>query len=132
MTGRWISKGALRPVRPGRVVAHAEGNDGTVRNGIVPTRREAILGDDAFVARFEPYRAGASREVPRREGRRALEAIFRGAVTRAARDAAIVTAFLERYALAEIARYLEVHPSTVSKVVSVHGARARKTHGFKT
>lgn len=95
-------------------------------------RRDAILGDDVFVARFQPYRAGASREVPRREGRRDLEAIFRGAVTRAARNAAIVTAWRERYALAEIARYLEVHPSTVCKVVSRQGARARKTHGFQT
>jgi putative transposase len=40
-------------------------------------RRDAILGDDAYVARFQPYRADASREVPRRECRRALEAIFR-------------------------------------------------------
>jgi REP element-mobilizing transposase RayT len=80
--------------------------------------RDAILGDDAFVARFQPCRAQASREVPRREGRRTLEAIFRGAVTRTGRNAAIVTASLERYPLAEIARFLQVHPSTVSKVVS--------------
>lgn len=86
--------------------------------------RDAILGDDAFVARFQSYRVDASREVPRRERRRDLESIFRGAVTRAARNAAIVAAFRERYALAEIARYVEVHPSTVSKVVSVHGARS--------
>lgn len=86
--------------------------------------RDAILGDDTFVARFQPYRTSASREVPRRDGRRALEAIFGGAVTRAARNAAVVAAFRERYALAEIARYLEVHSSTVSKIVAVHGARA--------
>ncbi|HEX5107750.1 MAG TPA: transposase [Vicinamibacterales bacterium] len=95
-------------------------------------QRSAILGDDAFVARFEPYRQRASREIPRREGRRPLDAIFRGAITRAARNAAMVTAVDERYALAEIARYLEIHPSTVSKIVSEQGARAWKNHRFKT
>ena len=49
--------------------------------------------DDEFVARFQPYRTAASREVPRRDGRRPLAAIFDGAVTRAARNAAIVSAF---------------------------------------
>jgi REP element-mobilizing transposase RayT len=86
--------------------------------------RNAILGDDEFVARFQPHRARASREVPRRDGRRALDAIFRDAVTRAARNAAILTAFRERYPLAEIARFLDLHSSTISKVVSAHGARA--------
>jgi len=94
--------------------------------------RTAILGDDAFVARFQPYCAHASREVPRREGRRTLDAIFHRAVTRVARNTAIVTAFRERYALAEIARYLEVHPSTISKIVSAQGAGAWRRDGFKT
>ena len=92
----------------------------------------AILGDDAFVARLQPYRARSSREVPAHEGRRTLDAIFRGAVTRAARDAAIVTAARERHALSEIARHLELHPSTVSKVVSANGVRSWKNYGFKT
>jgi hypothetical protein len=85
--------------------------------------RDTILGDDAFVVRFQPYRERASREVVRREGRRQLDAIFQGAVTRASRNAAIVTAAREGYALAEIARYLQVHRSTVSKVVAAHGVR---------
>jgi putative transposase len=86
--------------------------------------RSAILGDDEFVERFQPHRARASREVPRQEGRRDLPAIFHGAITRAARNAAIVTAFQERHPVADIARYLELNPSTVSKVVSANGARA--------
>ena len=94
--------------------------------------RSAILGDEAFVARFRPHRRRVSREIPQREGRRALEAIFRGAITRTARNAAMVTALGERYALAEIARFLEIHPSTVSKIVSEQGARAWKNHRFKT
>lgn len=79
--------------------------------------RATILGDDAFIARFQPYRARAAREVTRGEGRRTLEAIFAGAVTRALRDVAIMTAFHERHSLADIARYLEIHRSTVAKVV---------------
>ena len=78
---------------------------------------DAILGDDAFVARFRAHRARASREVPRRQGRLSLDAIFQGAVTRAGRNAAIVTAFGERYAIAEIARYLDLARPTVSKLL---------------
>ena len=84
----------------------------------VQLSRTAILGDDDFAARFHAYRARAGREIPRRDGRPALPAIFHGAVTRAARNAAIITAVRERYPLAEIARFLELAPSTVSKVVS--------------
>jgi REP element-mobilizing transposase RayT len=82
--------------------------------------REAVLGDEKFVARFQPYRMRASREVPRRAARRALKTIFRGAVTRTARITGVIAAFRERYPLAEIARYLDVHPSTISKIVSAH------------
>jgi putative transposase len=94
--------------------------------------RDRILGDDAFVSRFQPYRAASSREVPRREGRRTLDAIFSGAVTRAARDGAIVAAVREGYPLTEIARYVALHVSTVSRIVSPPGARACKTPGYKT
>lgn len=86
--------------------------------------RDAILGDDDFIARVQVLRAATNREVPRREGRRPLSALFAGAVTRDARNAAVLTAFRERYTLADIARYLDVHPSTVSKVVSASGARS--------
>jgi putative transposase len=78
----------------------------------------AILGDDAFVARFQSFRRQVSREVPRREGRPTLDAIFRKAITRIARDHAIRTAHSERFAVTEIARYLNLHRSTVSKIVA--------------
>ena len=81
-----------------------------------PLPAEAIIGDDAFVARFRAHRAHVSREVPRRQGRLSLEAIFQGAVTRASRNAAIATAVGERYAIAEIARYLGLTRPTVSKL----------------
>jgi REP element-mobilizing transposase RayT len=78
---------------------------------------DAILGDDAFVARFREHRARASREVPRRRlGRPGLDAIFQGAATRSLRNAAIATALEERYAIAEIARYLGLARPTVSKL----------------
>jgi REP element-mobilizing transposase RayT len=96
--------------------------------GVNPKRacisRDAVLGDERFVARFQPYKAQASREVPRREARRALAVIFRGAITRAARDAAIVAAYRERHPLADIARFLDLHPSSISKIVSRTRARS--------
>jgi len=92
----------------------------------VPLSREVILGDDEFVSRFRPYRERAGREIPRATGHRALTAIFDGAVTRARRDAAVMTAVRERYTIADIARFLEVHPSTVSKIVATWGQTVKK------
>jgi hypothetical protein len=86
--------------------------------------RMKVFEDDVGVA--------SSREVPRREGRRTLDAISSGAVTRAARDGAIVAAVREGYPLTEIARYVALHVSTVSRIVSPPGARACKTPGYKT
>jgi hypothetical protein len=86
--------------------------------------RDAILGDDGFVARFRPYRERAGPEIPRATGRRALTAIFQGAVSRTARNAAVIIAVRERHTLADIARFLEVHPSTVSKIVAGTGVRS--------
>jgi REP element-mobilizing transposase RayT len=83
-----------------------------------PLPSAAILGDDEFVTRLAGFRSRASREVPRREGRPTLDAIFRDAITRTARDRAILAAYRERFALAEIARYVELHPSTVSRIVA--------------
>ena len=89
--------------------------------------RASVIGDDAFIASLQRYRTRAGREVPRHDARRSLEAIFRGAVTRAARNAAVITAFRERFAVAEIARHLEVHPSTVSKIVRGQVPEREKT-----
>jgi putative transposase len=89
--------------------------------------RKAILGDDTFVAQFRPFRERAGREIPRSDGRRSLDAIFHGAASRRARNAAVIMAVGERYALADIARFLEVHPSTVSKIVAeVRGQSVKK------
>jgi REP element-mobilizing transposase RayT len=89
---------------------------------------DAILGDEAFVARFQAVRTRASRDVPRSQGLPTLDALFRGAVTRTARNAAVIAAFRERYFLADIARYLDVHPSTVSKIVSAQRVSDDEKH----
>lgn len=84
---------------------------------------DTILGDDWFVVQFQPHRDRASREVPGHDARPALESFLRGAVTRTARNAAVREAYRARYAIADIARHLELHRSTVSKIVS--GADSR-------
>jgi hypothetical protein len=104
---------------PRRFLQLVHGDDGPTE----PLSRDTILGDDSFVARFRRFRRRAGPEIPRFDGRRSLPAIFEGAVTRTARDEAVMIAVRERYALAEIARFLEVHPSTVSKIVNLPAAR---------
>jgi DNA-directed RNA polymerase specialized sigma24 family protein len=86
--------------------------------------RSPVIGDDEFVARFKAWAARANREVPRREReleRRSLDALFAGAVTREARNACMAGAYRQGYPMAQIARYLGVHYSTVSKAIA--GAR---------
>jgi len=80
---------------------------------------DPVVGDLEFVDRFKMWRARASREVPRRERQHpvALETLFAGAFTRATRNAQAARAHALGYRLAEIARHLDVHPTTVSKMV---------------
>jgi REP element-mobilizing transposase RayT len=94
--------------------------------------RTTIVGDDEFIARIAAFRAirgPVSREVPRREGRRPLDIIFRGAVTREARNEAIAAALRDRWLVADVARYLGLHPTTVSKAASVAEALAAVNAG---
>jgi REP-associated tyrosine transposase len=105
------------PVAFRQFVQGVEGED-------VRLSRDAILGDDGFVARWRPYRERAGPEIPRATGRRALPAIFQGTVNRTTRNAAVMVAVRERYTLADIARFLDVHPSTVSKIVAGNGVRS--------
>jgi REP element-mobilizing transposase RayT len=82
--------------------------------------RLPVIGDPAFVERFEEFRQRASREVPRRERqvRPALDTMFAGALTRAERNASAERAHTVGYPIATIARYLGLHPSTVSKMIA--------------
>jgi len=80
-----------------------------------------VLGSEAFLQQFSEWREEASREVPQRERRVSppLETVFQGAATRATRDRRVIEAFASGYSMAAIARFLEVHPSTVSRILEV-------------
>jgi REP element-mobilizing transposase RayT len=94
-----------------------------------------ILGDPEFVDRFKTWRDRASCEVPLRERRvrPALETLFAGAITRAARGAQTVRAYDLGYSMAEIARHLEVHYCTVSRMISaLTRGQTCKLRGCKT
>lgn len=79
---------------------------------------DTIVGSVEFVERFRSWRRTASREVPRRQTTTPLNTLFSGAVTRASRNAQMVEAHRQGYSLAAIARFLEVHYTTVSKIIS--------------
>jgi DNA-binding NarL/FixJ family response regulator len=81
-----------------------------------------VLGDDFYVARFQSAIERACSEVPRRSrqlgARIPLGALFSGRGTRATRNTQIIEAHGQGYAMAEIARYLRIHYSTVSKIIA--------------
>lgn len=104
--------------------------------GTLPHHR--VLGDEAFTERFTEPARRASLEVPRRERslHRSLDDVFRRAHTRAARDAAMARAHMDGFTLAAIARYLDLHRSTVSAIVRRErripsGVRSSKTCGVE-
>ena len=80
---------------------------------------DAVLGDDAFVASFRPIAGRASREVPRRERLlgETLSILLAGTITRRDRNGQIVAAHRRGHTVTAIARYLDVHRSSVSKVI---------------
>lgn len=104
---------------PGRAVARYRRFVENVTADAEPFPDSAVVGDETFVQRFDAPRARASAEVPRRvrEERPALDRIFAGATTQAAREACAAEAFRSGHSMATVARFLQVHPSTVSKMV---------------
>jgi putative transposase len=86
--------------------------------------RDRVLGDEGFVQRFKDRRGEASCEVPKRErlARRSLAEYFAGAFTRAGRAASASAACSAGYALTEVAAFMGLHYSTVSKMISWHAA----------
>jgi putative transposase len=80
--------------------------------------RLPILGDDQFVQRFSTWRTNAGREVPARDRvvRPPLEDLCVDVTTRPGRDRAVLLARSAGYRVAEIARQLGVHESTVRRV----------------
>ena len=97
---------------------------------------EPVLGDAEFTQGLNAWRDHASREVPRRERivRPSLESIFTGALTRAMRAERAGKACSLGYTLADVAEFLEVHPSTVSRMVNAgrQGVRPCKMLNCKT
>jgi len=80
----------------------------------------AVLGDETFLMQFRARAAAASREVPRPERalRPSLSELFAGAVTRTRRNAQAMAAYRYGYSMAEIARHLELHYATISKMIA--------------
>jgi len=81
----------------------------------------SVLGDDEFQWRFKAWRESASREVPASERavRPSLDALFARAVTRSARNEAVAQARTAGYRIREIARYLDVHESTITRMADL-------------
>jgi REP element-mobilizing transposase RayT len=105
------------------------------RDGAAGTlARDPILGESTFIARFNAWRERASIEVPARERRPVrppLERLFARAVSRRVRDARVLAAYRLGCTMAEIARRLQLHYGTVSKIVR-RGVRSRKKGKGKT
>jgi putative transposase len=82
--------------------------------------RDLILGDKTFVDRFNDRRRTASREVPRRDRSAPppLEEFFGQAFTSADRAARACAAHAAGYTLTQIAAFLDLHHTTISKMVT--------------
>jgi putative transposase len=91
--------------------------------GEAPLPARPVLGSHAFLQQFSEWREQASGEVPQRERRvrPSLEALFHAAATRTTRDRQVVEAFASGYTMAEISRFLQLHPSTISRILNVVG-----------
>ena len=80
---------------------------------------QPILGDEDYCERFKAMRGQADEEVPRRDRLTppSLEGLFSGMVTRQARDAQVVLAHRLGHSLTAIAKHLQLHRSSVSKII---------------
>lgn len=93
---------------------------GAVEPGTQTLPSMPLLGDEVFVRSFRPWLERAGPEVPKRmrQIRPSLDAIFAGARSRTERVERMVAARRERYTVAELARHLGMHPSTISKALA--------------
>ena len=89
------------------------------------------MGDEGFVGKFKDLLEDKkhAKEIPRGQryvGRPSLDKIFRGQKAKAQRDKRIHAAHMSHgYTLKEIADYLEIHYTTVSKVIGKAGVTNR-------
>lgn len=83
-----------------------------------------LLGDEGFIEKFKYLLADKEKvkDIPRLQryaGRPSLVKLFKGIETKASRDKTIHDAHVKYgYKLKEIADYVQIHYTTVSKVVS--------------
>jgi putative transposase len=94
-----------------------------------PLPKDAVLGDEAFVERFREPRSRASSEVPERDRltKPTLTSLFAAAFVADAREVAAAAAHAAGYSLKEIAFFLGVHYTTVSKMIARAAARRSVT-----
>lgn len=94
--------------------------------------RGPIIGDRAFVARFTDLLRRAPLDVAvsdRRQGAPSLSDLFCGVVCRRERDRQAAVAYREHhYSMRQIAEFLDVHPSTIGKMLK--RVTPRKTREF--
>jgi putative transposase len=82
--------------------------------------RDPVIGDEAFLRRFEGRCRLSSPEVPLRDrrARPPLERLFADAIRLTEREAAALVAHGEGYSLKEIGNFLGVHYTTISKMMA--------------
>ena len=87
---------------------------------------QILLGDEKFIEEFKDILSGKEqiKEIPRRQRyviRQTLQQIFKGTKNKADRNGQIYNAHVRfGYSLKEIADYLRIHYTTVSKVVKMN------------
>jgi putative transposase len=119
----------LRPDMLWRQLGGKDPNDAALRYtqfvrqndaGVLNLPRDAVLGNESFVQRFEELRKRASREVPKRdrESPPALASFFADPFNRAARALGACEARRAGYSLLEIGDFLGVHYTTVVKMIA--------------
>ena len=97
---------------------------------------QVLLGEEGFVEKFKDLLEDKKqiKEIPRREryvSRPSLEKIFRGKEAKGQRDLGVQSAHMSHgYTLKEIADYLGIHYTTVSKVIAKGGVGKKRY--FKT
>jgi REP element-mobilizing transposase RayT len=92
----------------------------------MPRRGAPVIGDAEFVRRFRSKLRQPLRSVPlqpRWEDRPSLAQLFDGAAAKRERNARTILAFrVHRYSMRELARFLELDPSTISRIVGGKGS----------
>jgi putative transposase len=126
--GLWPPPAFLKPEELWRRFGEADARSGQRRyrefidereSNVTGLPKDRILGERTFVERIAGSRSTAGPEVPLRERkpRPALNSLFEGAMTRAERGRRALVACRAGFSMAEVARYLAVHYTTVGRMM---------------